>query len=269
MAVSDSSSTANLVQKCADDRSFVDNLASQLRMAGLVQRDFLPKRLPDSAGLRWAATFMPAEWVSGDIYDVARLDESHIGFYVADVVGHGMPAALLTIFLKQAMVMRQSGRHSYHIFSPSEVLENLNQRMSEQKLSGQQFASCCYCLLNTERMQVIYVRAGHPYPILLRPGCEPRQLKIPGHLLGILPESKYKQGSVQLQRGDKLLLYSDGAERFIGNFEEKSGFVVSEDFRSLKDLPLDEMFEQLNTRIQESEPDQASDDITAIGLEAA
>jgi len=265
----DSTSTANLVNKCTDNQAFVDNLAAQLRMAGLVQRDFLPKRLPDSPGLRWAATFMPAEWVSGDIYDVARLDESHIGFYVADVVGHGMPAALLTIFLKQAMVMRQSGRHSYNIFPPSEVLEALNQRMAEQKLSGQQFASCCYCLLNTERMQVIYVRAGHPYPVLLRPGREPRQLKVPGHLLGVLSDSKYKQGSVQLQRGDKLLLYSDGAERFIGNFEDKDGFVFSEEFRSIQNLPLDEFFEQLNTRIQQSEADQPADDITAIGLEAA
>ena len=119
--------------------AFASNMAEQLRMAGLVQRDFLPRQLPNCDRLRWDTIFLPAEWVSGDIYDIARLDEEHIGFYVADVVGHGMPAALLTIFLKQALVMRQTTGNSYHIFSPAEVMANLNIRMTEQKLAVNQF----------------------------------------------------------------------------------------------------------------------------------
>ena len=63
----------------------------------------------------------PTAWVSGDIYDITRLDEEHVGFYVADVVGHGIPAALLTIFLKQAMIMRETVGGSYKIYSPSDV----------------------------------------------------------------------------------------------------------------------------------------------------
>jgi sigma-B regulation protein RsbU (phosphoserine phosphatase) len=268
MARSDLSGSVESLERPVDSQAFVDNLAAQLRMAGQVQRDFLPKQLPDSHSLRWATMFLPAEWVSGDIYDVARLDEDNIGFYVADVVGHGMPAALLTIFIKQAMVMRQTGRNSYRIFSPAEVLQGLNQRITEQKLSGQQFASCCYCLLNTERMQVIYVRAGHPYPVLIRAGKEPQQLKVPGQLLGIFSGATYTHGSIQLQKGDKLLVYSDGVERIIGGFEETSGFAFSDEFRRIKDLPVGEMFERLNLLAQENTSGHdATDDITAIGVE--
>ena len=83
-----------IAQTLADTQTFAANMTEQLRMAGLVQRDFLPGQLPDSDRLRWAAAFLPAEWVSGDFYDIVRIDEQHIGFYIADVVGHGVPAAL-------------------------------------------------------------------------------------------------------------------------------------------------------------------------------
>ncbi|HQG49039.1 MAG TPA: SpoIIE family protein phosphatase, partial [Sedimentisphaerales bacterium] len=130
--------------------TFVDNVKEQLRLAGLLQRDFLPAQLPNSDELQWVVTFLPAEWVSGDIYDVARIDEQHIGFYVADAVGHSMPAALLTMFIKQTLVMRQTIDKNYRIFSPAEVVRNLNVKMAGQKLSGYQFATCCYCLLNVK-----------------------------------------------------------------------------------------------------------------------
>jgi hypothetical protein len=149
MVKSSSTSDIEMPKNYTDALAFADNMAEQLRVAGLLQRDFLPGQLPDSSRLRWAVIFLPAEWVSGDIYDVVRLDEQHIGFYVADVVGHGMAAALLTIFLKQALVMRQTVGNSYRIFSPAEVMKNLNLAMTGQKLSGHQFVTCCYCLANS------------------------------------------------------------------------------------------------------------------------
>ncbi|UCE46566.1 MAG: SpoIIE family protein phosphatase, partial [Phycisphaerales bacterium] len=125
-------------------KALAESLTEQLRLAGLVQQDFLPAKMPNTDHLQWASVFLPAEWVSGDIYDVVRIDEQHIGFYVADVVGHGMPAALLTIFLKQALVMRETIGSNYRVFSPAEVMKNLNLRMTAQKLSGYQFATACY-----------------------------------------------------------------------------------------------------------------------------
>jgi len=268
MAKLDDTTALEVTKNIADTQASRDNLAEQLRTAGLVQRDFLPRQLPNSDRFRWAASFLPCEWVSGDIYDIARLDEQHIGFYVADVAGHGMPAALLTIFLKQALVMRQTIGNSYRIFSPAEVMKNLNMRMAAQKLSGCQFATCCYCLLNVKTLQLTYARAGHPYPILVRPQEQPRQLEIRGSLLGVFKNSEYIQETVQLQPGDKFLLYSDGIENFIGNFDEVSGFRFTEEFCSIRDLPILEMFGKLNSLAQSKKIDPSKvDDITAVGLE--
>ena len=248
--------------------ALVDNLAEQLRLAGLVQQDFLPTQLPNSDEVRWATAFLPAEWVSGDIYDVVRIDEQHIGFYVADVVGHGMPAALLTIFLKQALVMRETIESNYHIFSPAEVMKNLNVRMASQKLSGYQFATCCYCLLNIKTLQLTYARAGHPYPILIRPKEQLQQLEIRGSLLGIFGQAEYTQETIQLQPGDKFLLYSDGAEPFIGDFDDQSGFGFSEKFYEIKDLPITGMMDEFNTLAQNQEIDPSEvDDVTAVAFE--
>jgi serine phosphatase RsbU (regulator of sigma subunit) len=249
-------------------KALVDNLAEQLRLAGLVQKDFLPSRLPNSGQLKWATLFLPAEWVSGDIYDVVRLDEEHIGFYVADVVGHGMPAALLTIFLKQALVMRQTSENDYRIFSPSEVVQNLNMRMAAQKLSGYQFATCCYCLLNTSTLELTYARAGHPYPVLIRAGRQPEQLEIRGSLLGVFEQAEFPQKTIQLQPGDKLLLYTDGADSLIGGFNDRAGFCFTEDFHQIKHLPMEQILEVLHSHIQNQGIEQAEiDDITMVGLE--
>jgi sigma-B regulation protein RsbU (phosphoserine phosphatase) len=248
--------------------ALVDSLAEQLRMAGLVQRDFLPAQLPNCDEVQWATIFLPAEWVSGDIYDICRLDEQHIGFYIADAVGHAMPAALLTIFVKQALVMRETLGNDYRIFSPAEVMKNLNLRMAGQKLSGYQFATSCYCLLNTKTLQLTYARAGHPYPILMRPNQQPRQLEIRGSLLGVFEQAEYVQDTVQLERGDKLLLYSDGAEPVIGGFDGVAGFHFTEEFCRVKDLTVVEMMDQFNTLIQTQKLAPAEiDDITMLGLE--
>jgi serine phosphatase RsbU (regulator of sigma subunit) len=257
-----------LAEQLSMTKTLADNLAEQLRLAGLVQQDFLPTQLPNTDEVQWATVFLPAEWVSGDIYDIVRIDEQHIGFYVADVVGHGMPAALLTIFLKQALLMRETYESNYRIFPPTEVIKNLNMRMAAQKLSGYQFATCCYCLLNIKTLQLTFARAGHPYPILIRGGQQLEQLEIRGSLLGIFAQAEYTQQTVQLQPGDKLLLYSDGAEPFIGKFDDKTGFGFSEQFYEMRGSSVAEMMDKLNTiaHNQKIEPSEV-DDITIVGLE--
>jgi len=260
--------TNKLTEQLTMTKVLADNLTEQLRLAGLVQQDFLPAKLPNTDAVQWAAIFLPAEWVSGDIYDITRIDEQHIGFYVADIVGHGMPAALLTIFLKQALLMRETIDNNYRIFSPVEVMKNLNLRMAAQKLSGYQFATCCYCLLNTKTLQLTYSRAGHPYPVLIRPGQEPEQLQIRGSLLGIFEQAEYVQGMVQLRPGDKLLLYSDGAEPFIGKFDDNGSFSFNDKFCNIKDSSLFDVVDSINADIQNQTFDPSEvDDITLIGLE--
>jgi sigma-B regulation protein RsbU (phosphoserine phosphatase) len=248
--------------------AFVDGLKEQLRLAGLVQRDFLPSQLPNSEDVRWAATFLPAEWVSGDIYDIARIDEQHVGFYVADAVGHSMPAALLTMFIKQALQMRQTVENSYRIFAPAEVVKNLNQKMTGQKLSGYQFVTCCYCMLNLKTRQLSFARAGHPYPILLRKDQPPQQLETRGALLGVFENAEFVQQSVQLERGDRLLLYSDGAESLIGRLHDKEGFQYTDEFLALNDGSITEIVDRLTEMAAHREVKPAEiDDLTMIGLQ--
>jgi len=250
------------------ENPFLDGLKEQLRLAGMLQRDFLPAQLPNSPEVRWAATFLPAEWVSGDIYDIARIDEQHVGFYVADAVGHSMPAALLTIFIKQALQMRQTTGNSYRIFTPAEVMKNLNQRMTSQKLSGHQFVTCCYCLLNLKTRQLTLARAGHPYPILLRKGEPPQQLETRGSLLGVFENAEFVQQSVELQAGDRLLLYSDGAEPLIGQLRDKNGFQYTNEFLALADAPITEIIDRLTEIATDREVKPAEiDDVTITGLQ--
>jgi sigma-B regulation protein RsbU (phosphoserine phosphatase) len=243
--------------------------AEQLEMAARVQRNFLPARLPNTEGIRWATVFRPAEWVSGDIYDVARLDEEHIGFYLADAVGHSVPAALLTMFLKQAIVMRQTIGDRYVIFRPADVVKTLNHRMVEQELNGCLFATCFYGLLNIRTLQLDYARAGHPYPVLIRDD-QLISLQTRGGLLGVFESSEFEQHSLQLQRGDKLFVYSDGGEPLIGENNEDGSLKFFDTFKHLCRLPVDQMLRQYSQMAAEYKfgPDQI-DDVTAVALEIA
>jgi serine phosphatase RsbU (regulator of sigma subunit) len=246
------------------------DMVEQLKLAGRVQRDFLPTELPDSDKINWGAYFEPAEWVSGDIYDIARLDEQHIGFYLADAVGHSMPAALLTMFIKQALVMRETNGDDYSIFTPLDVMSKLNNRMSAQNLSGCLFATCCYGLINTRTLQMTYCRAGHPYPIIKSKGEEPTQLQSQGGLLGVFPSTHFEQETVQLKPGDKLVIYSDGLDEMIGENADSSddSFIFNEEFRNALDLPVKDMMTEIKRLAKNTNqkfPDK--DDRTVIALE--
>jgi sigma-B regulation protein RsbU (phosphoserine phosphatase) len=147
-------------------------------------------------------------------------------------------------------------------------MKNLNNRMSTQKLSGYQFATCCYCLLNTETLELTYARAGHPYPIIIRKGEPPKQLEVRGSLLGVFKDADYTADTIQLQPGDKVVIYSDGAEPFIGNFDDLTGFHFTDEFFQLKDMSIVEMMDRFNSIAQNQTIDPSEvDDITVIGLE--
>lgn len=251
-----------------ESAGLADDTVEQLKMAGQVQRNFLPAQLPNSDTIRWATVFLPADWVSGDIYDIARLDEQHIGFYVADAVGHSMPAALLTMFLKQAITMRQTTGNEYKIFPPAEVIINLNNKMLEQHLAGCLFATCCYCLLNTATLELTYARAGHPYPVFLRSDNTPEQLQSRGGLLGVFDDAEFEQKTVQLAPGDKLLIYSDGCDQLVGACNEQGEFVFTDKFHSISNMPIEQMMSEFDS-LAKNQPPQGGqvDDITAIGLE--
>ncbi|HMO86471.1 MAG TPA: PP2C family protein-serine/threonine phosphatase, partial [Lacipirellulaceae bacterium] len=156
--------------------------------------------------------FRPAGYVSGDLYDVMRLDETHIGFYVADAVGHGMPAALLTMFMKNALITKEPGQGSYRLVPPAQTISHLNRSLCDQQLSHATFATALYGVLDTKSLGFSFSRGGHPNPLLLRKTGELLELTAEGSLLGIFDDESFDTGSADLQSGDRLFIYTDGIE---------------------------------------------------------
>src|SRR5688572_16047776 len=114
---------------------YMHRLDEELRLAAKLQQDFLPKSLPQIGKVHFHTLFRPAGYVSGDLYDVMRIDEKHVGFYMADAVGHGMPAALLTMFIKNALVTKQITQDGYRLVPPSQSMARLNDALVDQNLS--------------------------------------------------------------------------------------------------------------------------------------
>lgn len=184
----------------------------EMRLAARLQNDFLPRDLPKINGTTFHILFRPASYVSGDIYDVARLDEDHVGFYIADAVGHGMPAALLTIFIKRALKTKELLANGYRIVPPDEALGLLNEDLLEQNLSQCQFVTMIYGIINTKTLELKYARAGHPLPIRLHGDGRLSDLEAEGPLLGVFHDQTFACATVQLDPGDSVLIYSDGFE---------------------------------------------------------
>lgn len=190
---------------------FMQRLDEELRLAAKLQQDFLPKTLPTLGPARFHALWRPAGYVSGDLYDVMRLDEKHVGFYMADAVGHGMPAALLTMFVKHALVTKDITPDGYRLLTPGEALVRLNHAMLEQNLSQANFATAVYGVLNVETLVLNLAKAGHPAPLLFRDGS-PQPLTPDGCLLGIFSDEPFETQTIQLKPADRILVFTDGLE---------------------------------------------------------
>lgn len=190
----------------------MQRIDDELRMAARLQQDFLPKTMPKCGPVGFAALWRPAGYVSGDIYDVLRLDEHHVGFYIADAVGHGVPAALLTMFIKHALVTKEISAQSYRLLDPGETLARLNDALASQNLATGTFCTACYGVLDTRSLVLQIASAGHPMPMLLRGEEPPTFVKVEGSLLGIFEGEHYRTHTLQMQSGDRLVLYTDGVE---------------------------------------------------------
>ncbi len=196
--------------------SQIGKLDEELRMAAQFQREFLPNELPNIAPLSFHVLYRPAGYVSGDIYDIQRLDEHHIGFFVADAVGHGVPAALMTVYIKRSLRGKRLDPGSpkgYSLLTPAQALAQLNADMIATQNGKVRFATACYGMLDTRTMQLTLARAGHPFPMLLRGEDEQVDTVEPeGGLLGVFEDEVYEEETIQLKAGDRLLIYSDGFE---------------------------------------------------------
>jgi serine phosphatase RsbU (regulator of sigma subunit) len=157
----------------------------ELRLASRLQRDFLPKQLPAISDIRFHVLYRPATWVCGDVYDVQRLDETFIGLYLADAVGHGVAAGLLTMFIKQAITGKRIYQDGYLIVPPHDVLEQLNSQLADQHLPNCQFVTACYATIDLRTREICLARGGHPHPIHVGADGTCVEVRTVGGLLGI------------------------------------------------------------------------------------
>lgn len=241
-----------------------DEIDEEMRLASRLQQDFLPRHLPEVGRARFAVRFHAASWVSGDIYDVARLDETHVGFYVADAVGHGMPAALLTMFIKKALQTKRITGHSYEIIAPDEALAQLNADLCRQKLSMCEFCTAVYAVADTAAGTVTLARAGHPPPILYQPDGGYEELSIPGSLLGVLEDARFSTQTVTLRPGQRLVVYSDGAEDTICGTGQNKDTTFADLLGPMMSLPTEELMERISELVPSPWPE---DDVTVLLLE--
>jgi phosphoserine phosphatase RsbU/P len=248
---------------------YMRRLDEELRLAARLQRDFLPRTLPAVGGVRFSVLFRPAGYVSGDIYDVVRLDEHHVGFYIADAVGHGMPAALLTIFIKQALRMKEILAGGYRLLLPSEALARLNVAMIEQELSHAAFATAIYATVDSRTRQVTIARAGHPLALVIRPDGSIHPVECDGGLLGIFPDETCPDVTVQLQSGDRFILYSDGMDVAFGH-DDSPNPRWQHELLELRDLPGEQLIAELTARIDSARGDgEQKDDLTLLIAEVS
>ncbi len=252
-----------------------------MKLAGRLQRDFLPDLSEPFCGVRFAFIFQPATWVSGDMFDVFRIDDHRTGVYLADAVGHGMSASLLTMFIKRAIVPMRDTSKGIEAVSPSEVLAVLNDALAEQELPNCQFITACYGIIDHQAQTFTFARGGHPYPVKLSRGGGPEgikpegikaeEIKVVGGLLGLFVGAEFPSTTVQLAPGDKVVLYTDGIEHIVPRVKSDTSDVteaIGELFGALACGSLVDGMKQLESRLQEDiDESLPQDDLTILAFE--
>ncbi len=261
--------TRQMAQRSREMASEASQLDEQLRLASQVQRDFLPRRLPECDSVRFLTLYRPAEYVSGDIYDVTRLDETHIGIAVADVTGHGVPAALLTLFVKRAWRGKEINGNLYRIVPPDELLYRLNRELLDADLEQCQFVTACCAIYHAGRRTLTWARGGLPYPILVRPGQPPQQIRSAGELIGAFEGARFELCHRKLEPGDTMLFFSDGLEALLlGDSRGSPDLIEQTDwFQGLGKGPIEDDIDTIRSKLNHvGHREWPRDDVTIVGI---
>lgn len=239
-------------------------LDHELQLAQRIQSSFLPQALPSVPHCRFAVHYAPRGRVGGDFYDLFRLDEHHVGLYVADAMGHGVPASLLTIFVKKGVRAKEVFGEHYRLVPPDEVLARLNKELIEQQLAEHPFITMAYALYNHDEGVLRFARAGHPYPLHVPREGEPTFWRQEGLLLGVV-DASFTARNYPLKPGDKVLLYSDGIDT--ARFEDHPPGAASllACARQYRHLPIHEFVAQLARGLFDGSAQP--DDLTMLGME--
>ena len=213
----------------ADDRKLLENLAGQaapalrvaqlvreqeaevrrreryeqeMRVAQLIQQNFLPKELPAKSGWDVSAFYRPAREVGGDFYDFIDLPDGHLGVVVGDVTDKGVPAAL--VMASARSVLRSTAQR---LVDPGVVLERVNDTLA-QDMPPNMFVTCLYGILDADSGTFRFANAGHNLPCVQVDGGAV-EVRATGMPLGLMPGMTYDENEAVIEPGRTLLLYSD------------------------------------------------------------
>jgi phosphoserine phosphatase RsbU/P len=192
-------------------------IEGDLKAAAWMQANLLPLPSPRTLNIASEWRFLPSGFVGGDIFNIFQVDDHRIGFYILDVSGHGVPAAMLSVTLSRVLspdsahgtpLKRYNGAiGGFDVVPPAEVVADLNRRFQTR---DDQYFTIIYGLLDSRTGELMFVQAGHPSPVLIRNGHELEELGGGGTPVGLLPDVEYDTFHARLRPGDRLLLYSDG-----------------------------------------------------------
>lgn len=213
-----SSARKLLVDRNAALGRLTDALQSELEMAREIQEGLLPRELPHLEGLSFTVRYLPSRPVGGDLYDVVELDATHLGLFVADVSGHGLPAAF-----EAAMVRMSFLNHATVDASPAQVFERMNRDLRRSLALGH-YVTAFYGVLDLETLELRYCRASHPRPVLIHADGTRRSLASKGLFLGIVENGAYREDSVVLQPGDRICVFTDGYYEAAGRTGKRLGY---------------------------------------------
>lgn len=219
--------------------------------------------LPEEAPVGVRSHYIPCELLGGDYYAVGRLDENLYGFLVGDVTGHGVAAALYTMYLSSLW-----RRHAPLLQHPSAFADVVNRELCELIQEAEPFAACVCGVLDVGEREVRLVGAGNPPPLLVRNEGEMEELYCSGLPFGLEPEMRYQEVSSPLRRGDRVLLFTDGAvevqiaPRTFLNLEGLIDVLQSLEYPS-KEVSFVDIEKEL---LQRSDRIRFSDDVTFLEL---
>ncbi len=197
-----------------------ERMQRQIRIAGAVQRRMLPVRMPMSSKFDLAARYVPSFELGGDFYDFIDLG-GHLGIAVGDVVGKGVPAALLMSAVRASL-----RAHAQDVYDIGEVLRRVNVALTDDTLDNE-FTTLWYAVADPFTLGLTHCSAGHEWPVVIRAeeGVTPteehvQRLTTDGMVLGIDRDQRYAAGRFQMRPGDIILAYTDGLPDAT-NFEGK------------------------------------------------
>ncbi len=252
-----------------------DRMKRDLDAAARVQQTLLPGELPVTEGVSFAWAYRPCDELAGDALNIVRINDRLIGLYVLDVSGHGVPAALLSVTVTRGLsrpceelTPSPGSSPGSEGVSPAEVAARLND-LYPMESNGDHYFTLMYGVLDTASCELRFVCAGHPGPILSRPGEQERRLDAPALPIGVIEDAAYENTRLKLRPGDRLYLYSDGLTEEVNSAGEEFGdervqAAIVED----RSLPLEESVESLVQHVLAWRGDEhLKDDVSVVAVE--